>query len=401
MTATTPGFIGVRLAQARRARGLTAATLAELLGVTSTTISQYEHGKQAPRPEMLEKLALQLNIPPPFFLRPALVVEGERATKWRSNTTATKFARERAEIRYEWLREIVGYLSGYLDFPKLNLPTVQVPADFRELTHADIDAAAAACRQFWELGTAPAPNLVLLLESNGVIVSRGQLHAEGLDAFSEWLPGDLPYVFLGSDLQVGVRSRFDAAHELGHLVLHRHVSKKQFGKPEDFKILERQAHRFAAAFLLPKEQFFKELWAPTLDAFAALKPRWKTSIKGMIVHSHRHGLLSDTQYQRMMINYNRRWKDGESSDDVVKVEQPKLLSRCIEMLFDEKIRTRDQLLIDLPFAVRDFEELVGLPRGYLSQESAEVIPLPRPTAKKNVPEGTSGNVVALNFSTSR
>ena len=401
MTATTPGFVGVRLAQARRARGMTAVTLAELLGVTSTTISQYEHGKQAPRPEMLERLAQKLNIPPPFFLRSVMVVEGERATKWRSNTTATKFARERAEIRYEWLREIVAYLSAYLDFPLLNLPTVPVPVDFRELTHADIDAAAAACRSFWELGTGPAPNLALLLESNGVIVSRAQLHAEGLDAFSEWLPGDLPYVFLGSDLGVGVRSRFDAAHELGHLVMHRHVSKKQFGKPEDFKVLERQAHRFAAAFLLPKEQFFRELWAPTLDAFSALKPRWKTSIKGMIVHSHRHGLLSDTQYQRMMINYNRRWKDGEPSDDVVKIEQPKLLSRCFELILSEKIRTRDQLLVDLPFPARDIEELVGLPRGFLTERAADVVPLPRPMAKPRTSDGSSGNVVTLDFSAPR
>lgn len=401
MTATSPGFIGARLAQARKARGMTASTLSEILGVTSASISQYEHDKQAPRPELTERLASKLNMPPTFFLRELPPEGGERATKWRSNTTATKVARERAEIRYEWLREVVAYLSGYLNFPDVNIPFVDgLPADFKELTHADIDRAAEHCRVHWGLGTGPAPDLVQLLESNGVIVSRGRLNAEGLDAFSEWLPNDLPYVFLGSDVNVGVRSRFDTAHEIGHLVMHRFVSKKQFGKPEDFKILERQAHRFAAAFLLPKEQFFKELWAPTLDAFASLKPRWKTSIKGMIVHCHRHGLLGDTQYQRAMINYNRRWKNGESGDLEILPEQPRFLARCVELVINEGVRTVDQLLADLPFGSDVIEELVGLPRGFLSGNSAEVIPLSQPSIKSDFARG-DGNVVSVDFSSRR
>jgi Zn-dependent peptidase ImmA (M78 family) len=368
-----------------------------LLGVSAATISQYEHGKQAPRPDIVERLADKLNVPPAFFVHQYKLVDGERATKWRSNTTATKFARERAEVRLEWLREIVEYFSAYLDFPRLNIPSINVPSDFRELTHAEIDAAAEVCRSHWGLGTGPAPDMVLLMESNGVIVARRNLDAEGLDAFSEWMPGEVPYVFLGNDINVGVRSRFDAAHEIGHLILHRAVSKKQFGKPEDFKTLERQAHRFAAAFLLPKEQFFRELWAPTLEAFASLKPRWKTSIKGMIVHSHRHGLLSDTQYQRAMINYNRRWKAGEPGDDAIPLEQPRFLGRCYEMLTSQGIRTKDQILADLPYSKRDLEELLGLPRGHLSGEDGQVIPMPRPTVKRDVVSVSENNIVTVDF----
>lgn len=396
MTATTPRFVSTRLVQARRARGLSAVSLAELIEVSAATISQYEHGKQAPRPDLMERLASCLNVPPAYFLHQVPEI-GERATKWRSNTTATKFARDRAEVRFDWLREIVIYFEKFLDFPTLNLPSVDLPEDFRTLTHSDIDGAAAHCRDFWSLGTEPAPDLVLLLESNGVIVSRGSLNAEGLDAFSEWLPNERPYVFLGSDIGVGARSRFDAAHELGHLILHRKVSKRQYGKPEDFKILEKQAHRFAAAFLLPKEQFFRELWAPSLDAFSSLKPRWKTSIKGMIVHSHRHGVLSDTQYQRMMINYNRRWREGEAHDHAVEIEQPRFLARCVDMLLDYGMRTRGQILSDLPFSSVDIEDLLGLPRAFLSGNSATVISIPQPSPKSSLAI-LGGNVVTLNFS---
>jgi len=49
---------------------------------------------------------------------------------------------------------------------------------------------------------------------------------------------------LGADKGHRDRSRFDAVHELAHLVLHRHL------EPGDVA-LERQAHAFNAAFLMP------------------------------------------------------------------------------------------------------------------------------------------------------
>lgn len=392
MVATTAGFIGARLTQARKARGLTAVTLADMLGVSSVTISQYEHGKQAPRPELMTALSEKLGVPPSLLVRPIKLLTQERRTKWRSNSSATKFARERAESRFEWLREIVQYFEQYLDFPSVNIPSFELPVDFREISNDMIDKSAAGCREHWGIGNAPIRDLVLLLENNGIIVSSGKLHADNLSAFSEWLDNDYPYVYLGTDKNVCVRSRFDAAHELGHLILHKQVPKKQYGTPADFKLLEKQAHRFAASFLLPHESFFRDLWAPTLDAFAALKPRWKASIKCMIVHSYSHNLLSDTQYQRMMINYNRRWKSGEPLDDELETERPRMLSRCAETLIEQKVKCRDEILLDLPFSTHDIEELVGLPIGYLNSERAEVVQLPTPRLREVIP---SKNVFGL------
>ena len=108
---------------------------------------------------------------------------------------------------------------------------------------------------------------------------------------------------------------------------------------------------------MPKHAFFSELWAPTLDAFTSLKSRWKVSVKGMIVHSHRHGILGDSQYQRMMINYNRKWKNGEPLDDTLPCEKPRLLARCIDGLLDSKIKDKSQILTDLSLSASDIEEL--------------------------------------------
>ena len=61
------GFQRERLIQARRARGLTAISLADMAGLGQATISQYEKGAQKPRQQNLDKLAELLNVPPGFF----------------------------------------------------------------------------------------------------------------------------------------------------------------------------------------------------------------------------------------------------------------------------------------------------------------------------------------------
>ena len=53
-----------------------------------------------------------------------------------------------------------------------------------------------------------------------------------------------------ANLGIERHRRRDAAHELGHIVLHAKVPQDTLTKPEQFKKIEKQAHRFAAAFLI-------------------------------------------------------------------------------------------------------------------------------------------------------
>src|SRR6266498_4297350 len=102
---------------------------------------------------------------------------------------------------------------------------------------------AGALRASWALPPGPAPNVVELLESHGVAVIRLPLGSVDVDAFS--LPFlDHPVIVLGTDKNDRARSRFDAAHELAHLVLH---GEQVWGLKE----VESQAHQIAAALLMP------------------------------------------------------------------------------------------------------------------------------------------------------
>src|SRR6185312_6064885 len=122
------------------------------------------------------------------------------------------------------------------------------------------------------MGDGPISNVTWLLENIGAVVARTDLGAAELDGLSRW--SDLlghPCVMLASGDATACRSRFDAAHELGHLILHRAVTPAQSRDPAIHRQLEQQAHRFAGAFLLPKAAFAAELFSMTLDSFRQLK----------------------------------------------------------------------------------------------------------------------------------
>jgi Zn-dependent peptidase ImmA (M78 family) len=104
-----------------------------------------------------------------------------------------------------------------------------------------------------------------------------QVDADALDGLSRFFP-DHAAGLLSANKESGPRSRFDAAHELGHLVLHRDVDQSRLNKPGEWRSFENQAHRFAAAFLFPPEAFRSEVKTFTLDGFFDVKMRWKVSV---------------------------------------------------------------------------------------------------------------------------
>lgn len=383
MTVGTPGFVHSRLTEARESLGLTKVALSELIDVTPTAVSQYETDV-SPRPEVLEQICRKLGFPRSFFLKKPNK-DDEAPIFWRSTAAATKTARQRGLQRLRWGKEIAEYLTGYFEFPKVDFPEeLFFDGDFRELTTEDIEQYANRLRQFWGFGQGPVPDLLLELENSGAITCRINMAAETLDAFSQWATGvGSPFVIIGKDRASAVRSRFDAAHELGHLLLHRRVDRKRINSKEDFKQIEKQAHEFAAAFLLPAKAFSEELWTPSLDGFLGLKERWRVSISMMIMRCQHIGITEKAETQRLYINYNRRsWRAEEPLDSVLKHEEPKILRRSFQALIQEGIKSRPQIVDELALPAREIEQIGGLPPGFLSGNQAEIKAFP--TLKEGV-----------------
>jgi Zn-dependent peptidase ImmA (M78 family)/transcriptional regulator with XRE-family HTH domain len=386
----TPGFIGERLREAREARGLTAIALADLVGVTRQAISHYESTK-SPRPEIMQKISEVLGLPESFFRR--RIIRSETGTVfYRSMSSATKASRLRAEKRFGWLMEIAEYLQAYFEYPPVNFPQFSLPDQPVKISTDQIEDIALQTRLFWNLGDGPIGNMVSLLENNGAIIFRDELGADTLDAFSAFSSKGIPYICLGSDKAVCVRSRFDAGHELGHLILHRTVNKSLLTKQTEFRLLEEQAHRFASAFLFPSQSFAMEFYSASLDTFKVLKPKWKVSIAMMIKRASELELVSPEQAKRLWIAYTRRkWRNAEPLDDELEIEYPKLMKRSIELLINQKIKTPEDILHQLPFNPHDIEVLVGS-TGSLTSKVAENDP---PLRVKKFPDRSRSNIPSI------
>lgn len=346
-------------------RGISAVALSEIADVSPQAISQYENGRSSPSPDVLGRIATAVNLPVAFFTRP-LRDRTNGTIFYRSMSSATKASRARAERRFVWLRDIEDYLSDYVAFPDLNIPDLDLPSDPLLLSDAEIDDAASRVRVHWGMRNGPIANMIALLENQGAIVARDRLNAEALDGLSEVATDDRPFVLIGIDKGTPVRWRFDAAHELGHVLLHRHLQSDMLLRPEQYKRIEQQAHRFAASFLLPTAEFGDDFFAVNLDALVALKPKWKVSVAMMIMTAQRAGFINEESARRLWINYSRHgWRRSEPYDDSMEIEEPRLLRRAVELTVGSGTLSADDITNALALPAPDVETLCNLPSGYL------------------------------------
>lgn len=361
-----------RLIQALSARRLSQVQLAAMVGVSPPTVSKWRSGTQSPEPDTLERLALVVNVSPEWFTRPSAPQLSKAL--FRSNASAHVAAREMLAARLHWVQDIALYLENSIDFPEVNLPE----RDFRsheDIDYDDIESAAAECRSAWGLGSGPIPDLVLALESAGVIVIREVTGVSAIEGVSAWSAAlHRPLVLLAADKGNAFRGRFDAGHELGHLVLHKHIRLP--ATPEVHKTLEDQAHKFAGALLMPASSFTAEVRLPvTLDNLLLLKQRWGVSVAAMIMRLHALGIITDEEKLTLFKRRSARWgAKSEPGDDKRTPEEPRLLRRSVELILEAGIMDRASLQPVFGLSSGDIESVCGLPGGFLG-ESGEVIEL--------------------------
>ncbi|MBD3894937.1 ImmA/IrrE family metallo-endopeptidase [Halomonas sp. ML-15] len=375
------GFQGLRLSQLRTVHNLTLTELGEQVGRSSSTVSAWEKGAQLPEAESLDRLCCVFNVSRMWFLRPvpAAVEEKPRPYFFRSQAAAHKQARERSQLYLAWLQEISDFFQDAMEWPEVNVPMLGAD-DCRLISDEEIEEIARECRETWKLGAAPIPNVIQVMENAGIICTRATLGHVKMDGVSHVSVLDgRPYVLIAEDKANAIRNRFDAAHELGHVVLHSRVPAWQYEKKELYDLLEEQAHRFASAFLMPPESFSQEVVWPTLDNLLSLKPRWKASVASMIVRCRDLSLLSEQLELRLWKGRSaRKWTKGEPGDEAFAIEQPKLMMRGVHLLVDNGIFERAELAHQIGLPPETIEMLCNLRPGYLSTQpdaGDNVVPL--------------------------
>jgi len=283
-------FNSNRLTLARKRRGLTKTSLANAIDVDLRTITGYEAGEFPPSQDSVVRLATVLNFPPSFFFQDNAEEPSPDTVSFRSLSKMTAGQRDMALAQGALAFLLSDWLEATFELPSIDLP------DLGE--DQEPEAAAYALRHHWGLGEQPVSNMVHLLEAKGVRVFSLSVSGNATDAFSLWRE-TTPFVLLNTQ-KSAERSRFDAAHELGHLVLHRHASPQG-------REAESQADAFASAFLMPRRSVLAH--APrfaTLANLIQLKKIWNVSLAALVYRLHSVGMLTDWHHRTLCIELSKR-----------------------------------------------------------------------------------------------
>lgn len=368
-------FNGERLKSAIIYRGLTITELADKIGISKQAISQYVKGDSTPEFKNMINITNCLDFPPEYFFQSSNFDIKTNATYFRALLSTNKKHRSQQIVKMEHLIIIYKILNNYIEFPALNIPKVNVENN-------SIEEVAKELRSYWGLGDQPVKDIIYVLEKNGIIVTSYQTSTDNIDAYSQLtaVNGEDKYiVVLSKNKKSAAKTQFNAAHELGHILLHDWTEDIESLTREEFKEREKQANDFAAAFLLPKESFIKDvsLYPRDLEYYKQLKKKWRVSIQAMIVRAHQLDVLSFNQYQYLMKQVSSNgWRKKEPLDDTLETPKPTILNKSIDLLLDNNVFSGDDFIKELAenniaLKSRDVELLLNLAENTLAPEKKE------------------------------
>ncbi len=335
-------FTPSRLTLARNRRGLTKKRLAELIGVSTRSITGFESEELEPKPGTVAKLSKALGFPPSFFEAEDLPGLDKEAVSFRALSKMEAAQRDSALAAGRLAFALHSWISERFKLPVPNVPKLG--------PGVDPETAARVVRAEWGLGEKPIPNLVHLLEVRGVRVFSLTQDCRELDAYSLW-HRDQPFVFLNTQ-KSGEHSRFDAAHELGHLVLHWHHDVPQGRQAEQ------EANRFAAAFLMPAASILaKAPKNPSLKQLIQAKRPWKVSVAALTHRLHQLKVLSDWRYRSLWIEIGDRGYRVNEPEPRINRETSQILNKVFAALRKEGC-TKADIARDLHLHPQDLDALV-------------------------------------------
>jgi Zn-dependent peptidase ImmA (M78 family)/DNA-binding XRE family transcriptional regulator len=371
---------GERIRQARETAGMTQETLAEATGLNQSHIALFEQNLRQPKEETIKAIAMATGFPVAFFRREPGPEFPLGSLLYRRRKSMSSKDRERVRQTARMAFEAIQSMGDRFKRIELRLPRIPgtAPADAARITRSELGLSPDS----------PVTNLLTRLEKNGVIVVAIPHKIDEYDAFSVWADTDpiAPVIVMATSVP-GDRQRWNAAHELGHLVLHYNYSVA----PSE---LEDQAHSFAAEFLLPEDAIRKDLNTTlTLAVLAELKSRWGVSMRALIMRAFELSLITDGQrrylFRQMAV---REWDKDEPVP--IPPEKPRLLRRLAELIYGPDADARD-VAEPLAFPVHFFKPIMsayasasevhsGKTKRETTEKRGKLIAMP---AKKGASEG--------------
>jgi Zn-dependent peptidase ImmA (M78 family)/DNA-binding XRE family transcriptional regulator len=283
-----------RVELVRRRLGLTKIGFAEALGVDRKTIQRFEAGEGDLSAKTIGALISLSGYPNEFFHKGDFDFPNPGAVSFRSLRSLVASARDAALAAGALAFELDDWVTDKFHLPAHSIPSINslLPDD-----------AAIYLRSHWSIGERPIGNMINLLESHGVRVFSLVEETRHLDAYSFWR-NEKPYVFLNT-VKTAEHSRFDAAHELGHLVLHKHGGPTHRNAEDD-------ANAFASIFLMPTNDLRAHIpYVRSIGDITDKKSRWGVSVAALAYALHKQKIISDWHYRGYCIELSKYGRTKE------------------------------------------------------------------------------------------
>lgn len=377
--------IGANIKSARIYRGYSITELAELTGISKQTLSAYENNKRALTPENKMKLMQALDFPVEFFDKGMIAKVDNQTVFFRALKSTIEKDRQSIAESLLYITYVYEVLESYVNFPVFNIPNNLLEKyDFKAEDNFNvIEDIAMYLRQFWDIGDRPINNIQDLLERNGIFIIKNYSKNEKIDAFSTSVKvnnGSIVHFVDVLETKSQSRINFDIAHELGHIILHKGLTKEQYSAY--FNKIEKDANRFASAFLMPESNAYDKLC--NLIAF---KPRFfipvanyfNVSIQAAVRRAKDLNIIDDYTYSSLYRTISANgWRKHEPIDRPGVIHET-LLQAAIKLLFEHKVLTPSLFIEQLNMKGvylnhKELEKILDLPEDMLKvKKQAEML----------------------------
>jgi Zn-dependent peptidase ImmA (M78 family)/transcriptional regulator with XRE-family HTH domain len=253
--------LGNLLRLAREQCGLSQQTVADLLGLPRTAVSNMETGKRAVSTLELTKLAEIYRRSPAFFL------DGDDDADSEDLSTVLHRAfpeiKQDIEIETGVFRVLDLYREGATLRSMLDQTIEQTVPSYSSKMRTVGDAirqgetVAEEERRRLGLGTAPVSDIAALINKQGIWTAATNL-PEGLSGLFINHPS-VGLAILINARHWPVRRRFSCAHEYAHALFDRDEMVTTTRRENSSQLAEKRSNSFAAAFLMPAEGVAEQL----------------------------------------------------------------------------------------------------------------------------------------------
>jgi Zn-dependent peptidase ImmA (M78 family)/transcriptional regulator with XRE-family HTH domain len=299
-----PRSLGQRLAEARKARGVTQEDVAEFLGYSRPTYIAMEKGERLAKAEEIIQLAAYFGRSVHELVRPG---EPIGALQPHLRATAERMKAGHDQELLEAIDELQRFAEDYLELERLRddslrtnfPPEMKLKLDTRVDVSEMADDMAIKERSRLGLGDQPVIRLRSILEWDvGVRIFYGEKLPAAVAGMYAWT-ADLGGCILINRKHPPQRRRVSMVHEYGHLIVDRYTPGIDYvhmagRKPAN----ERFAESFALSFLMPASSVrakFHEIVGSTGDFqvrdLCRLSHFYFVSVEAMSLRLEKLGLI--------------------------------------------------------------------------------------------------------------